>query len=47
MADQAPDHQAREFAEAFRGFPGSGPTSAGEENEVSALVRGDLIGGSA
>jgi hypothetical protein len=42
MPDQAPDHQAREFAAAFRGFlewihsPAAG---AGDENEVSALVR--------
>ena len=46
MPDQAPDHQAREFAAAFRGFlewihsPGAG---AGDENEVSALVR-DFLG---
>jgi len=45
MPDQAPDHQAREFAAAFRGFldwihsPGVG---AGEDNEVSALVRNFL-----
>jgi hypothetical protein len=44
MPDQAPDHQAREFAAAFRGFldwvhsPG-----AGQGNEVSALVR-DFLG---
>ena len=46
MPDQAPDHQAREFAAAFRGFlewihsPAAG---AGDENEVSALVR-DFLG---
>jgi hypothetical protein len=41
-ADQAPDHQAREFAEAFRSFLDWVHTSASEENEVSALVRGYL-----
>jgi hypothetical protein len=41
MPDQAPDHQARDFAAAFRGFldwvhsPAAG---AGQGNEVSALV---------
>jgi hypothetical protein len=46
MPDQAPDHQAREFAAAFRGFlewvhsPAAG---AGQGNEVSALVR-DFLG---
>ena len=42
MADQAPDEQAREFAAAFRGFLEWVHTSFGEENEVSALVRGFL-----
>jgi hypothetical protein len=42
VADQAPDHQAREFAEAFRSFLDWVHTSASEENEVSALVRGYL-----
>ena len=46
MPDQAPDHQAREFAAAFRGFldwvhsPAAG---AGQRNEVSALVH-DFLG---
>ena len=46
MTDQAPDHQAREFAAAFRDFldwvhsPAAG---AGGRNEVSALVR-DFLG---
>jgi DNA polymerase III delta prime subunit len=46
VADQAPDHQAREFAVAFRSFlewvhsPAAG---AGGGNEVSALVR-DFLG---
>jgi hypothetical protein len=46
MPDQAPDHQAREFAAAFRGFlewvhsPAAG---AGQGNEVSALVH-DFLG---
>jgi hypothetical protein len=46
MADQAPDHLAREFAAAFRHFldwvhsPAAG---SGEGNEVSALVR-DFLG---
>ena len=42
MADQAPDQQAREFAAAFRGFLEWIHTSFGEQNEVSALVRGFL-----
>jgi hypothetical protein len=46
VADQAPDHQAREFAAAFRSFlewvhsPAAG---AGSGNEVSVLVR-DFLG---
>jgi ATPase family associated with various cellular activities (AAA) len=46
MPDQAPDHQAREFAAAFRDFlewvhsPAAG---AGEGNEVAVLVR-DFLG---
>ena len=46
MPDQAPDHQAREFATAFRGFLEwihSSAAGAGDENEVSALVR-DFLG---
>jgi DNA polymerase III delta prime subunit len=44
MPDQAPDHQAREFAAAFRGFlDWVHSTGAGEDNEVSALVR-DFLG---
>jgi hypothetical protein len=44
MPDQAPDHQAREFAAAFRGFlDWVHSTAAGEDNEVSALVR-DFLG---
>ena len=44
MPDQAPDHQAREFAVAFRGFLDWVHSSAGDEdNEVSALVR-DYLG---
>jgi DNA polymerase III delta prime subunit len=42
VADQAPDQQAREFAAAFRGFLEWIHTSFGEDNEVSALVRGFL-----
>jgi len=42
MADQAPEQQAREFAAAFRTFLEWIHTSFGEENEVSALVRGFL-----
>ncbi|HEY4464764.1 MAG TPA: hypothetical protein VGN41_19020, partial [Streptosporangiaceae bacterium] len=50
MPDQASEHQAREFAAAFRGFlewihsPAAG---AGAGNEVSALVRGFLEPGGA
>ena len=47
MADQAPDQQAREFATAFRGFLEWIHSSFGEENEVSALVRGFLDSGGA
>jgi DNA polymerase III delta prime subunit len=44
MPDQAPDHEAREFAAAFRGFLDWIQSTAGEEgNEVSALVR-DFLG---
>jgi len=40
VADQAPDHQAREFAAAFRDFlDWIHVAGAGEGNEVSALVR--------
>ena len=45
MADQAPDQQAREFAAAFRGFLDWIHGPSGEENEVSALVRGFLEAG--
>jgi ATPase family associated with various cellular activities (AAA) len=47
VADQAPDQQAREFAAAFRGFLEWIHSSSGEENEVSALVRGFLDSGGA
>jgi DNA polymerase III delta prime subunit len=47
MADQAPEQQAREFAAAFRTFLEWIHTSFGEENEVSALVRGSLDSGGA
>ena len=47
MADQAPEQQAREFAAAFRTFLEWIHTSSGEENEVSALVRGSLDSGGA
>ena len=47
MADQAPEQQAREFAAAFRTFLEWIHTSFGEENEVSALVRGSLDPGGA
>jgi len=47
VADQAPDQQAREFATAFRGFLEWIHSSFGEENEVSALVRGFLDSGGA
>jgi hypothetical protein len=47
VADQAPDQQAREFAAAFRRFLGWVHSSAGEDNEVSALVRGFLSAGGA
>jgi hypothetical protein len=45
MPDQAPDHEAREFAAAFRGFLDWVHSTAGdaEGNEVSALVR-DFLG---
>jgi hypothetical protein len=44
MPDQAPDHQAREFAAAFREFLGwIHSDAAGEDNEVTALVR-DYLG---
>ena len=47
MADEAPDEQAREFAAAFRRFLDWLHSSFGEENEVSALVRGFLASGGA
>jgi ATPase family associated with various cellular activities (AAA) len=47
MAEQAPEQQAREFAAAFRTFLEWIHTSFGEENEVSALVRGSLDSGGA
>ena len=47
MTDQAPEQQAREFAAAFRTFLEWIHTSFGEENEVSALVRGVLDSGGA
>jgi ATPase family associated with various cellular activities (AAA) len=44
MPDQAPDHQAREFAAAFRGFlDWVHSTAGGEDNEVAALAR-DFLG---
>jgi hypothetical protein len=44
MPDQAPDHQAREFAAAFRGFlDWVHSPAAGQGNEVSTLVR-DFLG---
>ena len=44
MPEQAPDHQAREFAAAFRGFlDWVHSSAAGQGNEVSALVR-DFLG---
>ena len=43
MPDQAPDDQAREFAAAFRGFLDWVHSAAGQDNEVSALVR-DFLG---
>src|SRR5215469_2484646 len=44
MPEQAPDHQAREFAAAFRGFlDWVHSTATREDNEVSALVR-DFLG---
>jgi ATPase family associated with various cellular activities (AAA) len=40
MAEKAPDHEAREFAAAFRGFlDWVHSTAAGDDNEVSALAR--------
>jgi len=43
MPDQAPDNEAREFAAAFRGFlDWVHSAAAGQDNEVSALVRGFL-----
>jgi hypothetical protein len=39
MPDQAPDNQAREFAAAFRSFLDWVHSAAGQDNEVSALVR--------
>jgi len=42
VPDQAPDHQAREFAAAFRSFLEWIHTATGDENEVSVLVRGFL-----
>jgi DNA polymerase III delta prime subunit len=47
VTDQAPEQQAREFAAAFRTFLEWIHTSFGEENEVSALVRGVLDAGGA
>jgi DNA polymerase III delta prime subunit len=47
VTDQAPEQQAREFAAAFRTFLEWIHTSFGEENEVSALVRGVLDSGGA
>src|ERR1022692_4673807 len=50
VPDQAPDHQAREFAAAFRGFLDwvhSSAVGAGEGDEVSALVRDFLEPGGA
>jgi hypothetical protein len=50
VPDQAPDHQAREFAAAFRGFLDwvhSSAAGAGEGDEVSALVRDFLEPGGA
>jgi DNA polymerase III delta prime subunit len=47
VTDQAPEQQAREFAAAFRTFLEWIHTSSGEENEVSALVRGVLDSGGA
>jgi hypothetical protein len=45
MSDQAPDHQAREFAAAFRGFLEwiHSPSAVGEVNAVAALVS-DFLG---
>jgi hypothetical protein len=43
MPDQAPDNQAREFAAAFRSFLDWVHSAAGQDNEVSALVR-DFLG---
>jgi hypothetical protein len=44
MPDQAPDHQAREFAAAFRQFlDWIHSPSTGEDNEVTALIR-DYLG---
>jgi hypothetical protein len=44
MAEQAPDHETREFAAAFRGFlDWVHSTAAGDDNEVSALAR-DFLG---
>src|SRR5262245_33060769 len=43
MPDQAPDDQAREFAAAFRSFLDWVHSAAGQDNEVSALVR-DFLG---
>jgi ATPase family associated with various cellular activities (AAA) len=44
MPDQAPDHEARAFAQAFRGFLDWVHSTANEhDNEVSALVR-DFLG---
>src|SRR5215467_8958133 len=43
MPDQAPDNQGREFAAAFRSFLDWVHSAAGQDNEVSALVR-DFLG---
>jgi hypothetical protein len=43
MPDHAPDNQAREFAAAFRSFLDWVHSAAGQDNEVSALVR-DFLG---
>src|SRR5215831_13696850 len=43
MPDQMPEDQAREFAAAFRSFMDWAHSTAGHDNEVSALVR-DFLG---